>query len=362
VEIVDVALAERSYPIMIGAGVLRDRTLVRETIPAPQVMIVTNETVAKLYLEPLRTALAGRQIAEAILPDGEQWKTLATFGVIIDRLIDEGFRRDACLVGLGGGVVGDVAGFAAACYQRGIDFVQAPTTLLAQVDSSVGGKTAVNHPRAKNMIGAFHQPIGVLTDTDTLRTLPPRELSAGLAEVIKYGLILDAALFEWLEQNVERLVALEPDALAFAIRRSCEIKAAVVAADERERGNRALLNLGHTFGHALESVTRYERWLHGEAVAIGMRLAARTSAALGRLDAAACERIEALLRRAGLPLAADGIDSELLLEHMARDKKAGAKGLRVVLLDAIGNAAVTEAPADALLRSVIDTTLAAEAA
>ena len=361
-ETVAVALAERSYPIRIGAGVLRDGALIQETIRAPQVMIVTNETVARLYLAPLEEALAGREVRTAILPDGEQFKTLATFGGIIDRLIESGFRRDACVVGLGGGVVGDIAGFAAASYQRGVDFVQVPTTLLAQVDSSVGGKTAVNHPRAKNMIGAFHQPVGVLTDTDTLRTLPARELSAGLAEVIKYGLILDRGLFEWLEQNIERLLALEPEPLAFAIRRSCEIKASVVAADERERGQRALLNLGHTFGHALESISGYERWLHGEAVAIGMRLAARTSEALGRLDGGACARIEALLRRAKLPLMAADIDSEEMLVHMARDKKAGDQGLRVVLLDAIGSAAVTTAPAPALLRRVIDTTLPAEAA
>src|SRR5690606_6588503 len=238
----------------------------------------------------------------------------------------------------------DITGFAAAAFQRGVDFVQVPTTLLAQVDSSVGGKTAVNHPRAKNMIGAFHQPIAVLADTDTLATLPKRELSAGLAEVVKYGLIVDAEFFGWLERNIEALVALDAEALAFAIRRSCELKAAIVAEDEREQGRRALLNLGHTFGHALEAFGDYRRWLHGEAVAIGMVLAARTSAELGKLDAAACERIEALLKRANLPTRAPDVDAGAILSLMQLDKKADQKGLKLVVLDAIGAGVVARAP------------------
>jgi 3-dehydroquinate synthase len=255
--------------------------------------------------------------------------------------------------------VGDVTGFAAASYQRGIDFVQVPTTLLAQVDSSVGGKTAVNHPQAKNMIGAFHQPTAVLADTDTLRTLPPRELSAGLAEVVKYGLILDAALFEWLEAHMNDLRRLDADCLTHAIAEGCAIKARIVAEDEREHGRRALLNLGHTFGHALESLGGYERWLHGEAVAIGTVLAAKVSAALGWLATEDCRRIEALLERAGLPTSAEGIDVDALLERMALDKKAGREGLKLVLLKDIGRGVVTPAPDTALLRRVAAAELAA---
>ena len=248
----------------------------------------------------MQAALRGRELDTLVLPDGERHKTLATFTTVIDRLIDGRFHRDCCLVALGGGVVGDLTGYVAASYQRGVDFVQIPTTLLAQVDSSVGGKTAVNHPRAKNMIGAFHQPIAVLADTGTLASLPPRELAAGLAEVIKYGVIVDAAFFAWLESHIDDLRRLDSAALTYAIRRSCEIKAAIVAEDEREQGRRALLNLGHTFGHALEAIGRYERWLHGEAVGIGMALAARTSVALGWLDTRDCERIESLLKQSGL--------------------------------------------------------------
>jgi 3-dehydroquinate synthase len=354
-----VRLGERSYPIHIGAGLLADAELVTRAVDAEQTLIVTNDVVAPLYLEPLRRALGSRHIETLVLPDGEQHKTLATFERIIDRLIAARFHRDACIVALGGGVVGDVAGFAAASYQRGIPFVQVPTTLLAQVDSSVGGKTAVNHPAAKNMIGAFHQPAAVLTDTDTLRTLPRRELSAGLAEVVKYGLILDSTLFEWLESHMDDLLALDADAVAHAIARSCEIKAHVVAEDERERGNRALLNLGHTFGHALEALGGYERWLHGEAVAIGTVLAARTSEALGWIGAKECSRIEALLQRAGLPTRAPGVDVDALLERMALDKKAGRKGLKLVLLEGLGRGVVTPAPDAALLRRVTAAELAA---
>jgi len=349
----EVALGARSYPIYIGSDLLRDRALVAQSVRAEQILIVTNTTVAPLYLEQLRAALTGRTVRAHVLADGEQYKTLATMAEIIDVLVADGFHRDACVVALGGGVVGDVAGFTAACYQRGIDFVQVPTTLLAQVDSSVGGKTAVNHPRAKNMIGAFYQPSAVIADTRTLATLPPRELAAGLAEVVKYGLILDAAFFDWLEARADDLLALEPDALRHVVRRSCELKAAIVAEDEREHGRRALLNLGHTFGHALESLGGYGHWLHGEAVAIGMVLAARTSAALGKLAPADVERVESLLTRLGLPTQVAGLGAQPILAAMSLDKKATAAGLKLVLLDAIGAGTVEAAPAADLLLGVL---------
>jgi len=352
VDTLTVALGARSYPIHIGPGVLRDAALYPAA--AKQVLLVSNEVVAPLYLDAVRAALGDRDVQTLILPDGERAKTLATFASIVDRLVDARFHRDCCLIALGGGVLGDVTGYAAASFQRGVDFVQIPTTLLAQVDSSVGGKTAVNHPRAKNMIGAFHQPIAVLADTDTLKTLPPRELAAGLAEVIKYGVIVDREFFEWLERSMPKLRALDPEALAHAIRRSCEIKAAIVAEDERERGARALLNLGHTFGHALESLGRYERWLHGEAVALGIVLAARTSRSMGWIGAADCERIEALLKSAGLPTAASGVDPDRLLERMQLDKKADRSGLKLILIERLGGAVVAPAPERALLRAVLE--------
>ena len=355
-ETITVALGERSYPIHIGSQLLADPHLYPK---AKQILVVTNDIVAPLYLNQVEQALRGRQLETLVLPDGERFKTLGTFGSIIDRLIDARFHRDACLVALGGGVVGDLTGYVAASFQRGIDFVQIPTTLLAQVDSSVGGKTAVNHPRGKNMIGAFHQPITVLADTDTLKTLPARELSAGLAEVIKYGLIVDPAFFSWLEDHMDELRALEANAVTQAIRRSCEIKAAIVAEDEHERsGRRALLNLGHTFGHALEAIGDFERWLHGEAVAIGIALAARTSASMGWIAASHCDRIEALLTRAGLPTRASGLDAAEVLEHMRGDKKADAKGLKLVLMRSIGEAALTAAPPDATLLAVLEEQLA----
>jgi 3-dehydroquinate synthase len=350
---VTVELGARSYTIRIGSGLLADRRLIETVIARDQVLIVTNGVVGPLYGERLRASLAGREVAVCELPDGEQHKTLATFTTIIDRLTEHRFRRDCCIVALGGGVVGDIAGFAAACYQRGVDFVQAPTTLLAQVDSSVGGKTAVNHPRAKNMIGAFHQPRAVIADTATLATLPPRELGAGLAEVIKYGLIADAALFAWLEEHVEELLALDGATLERAIMRSCEIKAGIVAADEREQGKRALLNFGHTFGHALEAIGRYERWLHGEAVAIGMQMAANVSSALGWLDRNARDRISRLLTAARLPHAAEDVAVDEVLEHMQLDKKIARDGLRLVLLDGIGRAVLCPAPERAVLREAI---------
>jgi len=337
VSTLSVDLGARSYPIHIGPGLLDDGALLGALVPARQRLIVTNDVVGALYLDRLRSTLGGKAQV-LVLPDGEAHKTLATFERIIDTLIGAEFHRDACVIALGGGVIGDVAGFAAACYQRGIAYLQIPTTLLAQVDSSVGGKTAVNHPRAKNMIGAFYQPIGVIADTTVLESLPARELSAGLAEIIKYGLILDAGFFGWLEEHIESLRALDPAALEHAIRRSCELKAAIVAEDEREQGRRALLNLGHTFGHALESLGRYERWLHGEAVAIGICLAAEVSVARCGLDPAQCVRIEALLERAGLPTRAPGLDPGRMIELMRMDKKAAAAGLKLVLLERIGHA------------------------
>jgi 3-dehydroquinate synthase len=351
VESLDVALGARSYPIHIGPGLIGDSALY--STAARQILIVSNEVVAPLYLDAVRAALGDRDVQTLILPDGERYKTLATFASIIDRLVDSRFHRDCCLLALGGGVVGDITGYAAASFQRGVDFVQIPTTLLAQVDSSVGGKTAVNHPRAKNMIGAFHQPRAVLADTATLQTLPPRELAAGLAEVIKYGVIVDAKFFAWLEGAMPKLRALDPAALAQAIRRSCEIKAAIVAEDEREQGRRALLNLGHTFGHALEALGGYERWLHGEAVALGIVLAARTSAALGLIGAADCERIEALLASAGLAVAARGVDPERVLDRMQLDKKADRKGVKLILVEKLGRAVVAPAPDRTVLSAVI---------
>lgn len=340
----NVELGARSYPVLIGSGLLREGTTLADAVGARQIMIVTNDIVGPLYLGALENALAGRELEVVVLEDGERHKTLATFSRIIDRLIEARFRRDACVVALGGGVVGDIAGFAAASYHRGIDLVQVPTTILAQVDSSVGGKTAVNHPLAKNIIGAFHQPIAVLADTKTLRTLPERELRAGMAEIIKYGLIEDIELFAWLERHLEELLALDDSALAFAIARSCEIKAAIVAEDEREQGRRALLNLGHTFGHALEALGNYERWLHGEAVAIGIAIAAKLSEALGSITADDCARIDALLARAGLPVAADGVDAAAILAKMELDKKADRAGPRLVLLERLGRAVVARAP------------------
>jgi 3-dehydroquinate synthase len=356
VETIVVALGQRSYPIHIGPGLL-DRGELYGTA-AKQVLIVTNDVVAPLYLERVQAALGARELDTLVIPDGERHKTLATFTAIIDRLIERRFHRDCCLIALGGGVIGDLTGYAAASYQRGVDFVQVPTTLLAQVDSSVGGKTAVNHPRAKNMIGAFHQPIAVLADTSTLATLPARELSAGLAEVIKYGIIVDAAFFAWLEAHIDELKRLDPAALTHAIKRSCELKAAIVAEDEREQGRRALLNLGHTFGHALEAIGNYERWLHGEAVAVGMALAARTSQALGWLDGRDCERIERLLARAGLPAKAPGVDAGELLEHMRGDKKADRAGLKLILIRTLGAAEVARAPRDLELTAVLAEQLA----
>ncbi|MEJ2479271.1 MAG: 3-dehydroquinate synthase [Acidihalobacter sp.] len=338
----NVDLGARSYPIHIGSGLLKQVQLLRDAIPGRSAVIVSNETVAPLYLQTIRSHLDGLHVGEIVLPDGEAYKNLDTLNSIFTRLLEQRFDRNTTLIALGGGVVGDITGFAAASYQRGVHFVQIPTTLLAQVDSSVGGKTGVNHPLGKNMIGAFHQPRAVVIDTDTLDTLPERELSAGLAEVIKYGLLGDAEFFAWLEQNIERLRARDPVALAYAIERSCRDKAAIVAEDERERGTRALLNLGHTFGHAIETGLGYGRWLHGEAVACGMLMAARMSERLGWLDAGSVQRAEKLLLAAELPTVPPAeLSAGRMRELMAVDKKVIDGSLRLVLLRGIGSAVVT---------------------
>ncbi len=328
------------YLITIGAGLLANAALVESQIPGKDVMIVTDTTVARLYLQGLRNALGDRQIHECVLAEGEPQKTLQTVSWIFDTLVAQRLNRDAVVVALGGGVVGDIAGFAAACYQRGVRYVQIPTTVLAQVDSSVGGKTGVNHNGGKNLIGAFHQPVAVITDTDTLNTLPDREISAGIAEVIKYGCIWDLELLGWLDSNMAKLRAREPDALTHAIFRSCSIKAAVVAQDEREEGLRAILNFGHTFGHAIEAATGYEMYLHGEAVGLGMLMAADLSCRLALIDTPARNLIYALVRRAGLPTEAPRIGAARALELMQMDKKVLKGAIRLVLLERLGNATV----------------------
>ncbi len=337
-----IALGDRSYPIYIGSGVLSDRARFDAHLPRGTLAVVTNTTVAPLYLPRLRQTLAGRRLVECIVEDGEQYKTLGTLSRIFDALVEGKVHRDGCVLALGGGVVGDLAGFAAACYQRGIACAQIPTTLLAQVDSSVGGKTAVDHPGGKNLIGAFHQPCAVYADTDLLATLPDRQLSAGLAEVIKYGLLEDADFFAWLEQNMAKLVARDAHALAVAIRRSCEIKARIVAEDERETtGRRALLNLGHTFGHAIETAVGYEGWLHGEAVAVGLVLAAELSVRLGMLEPPVVGRTRALLRAAALPVRPPAVPAERLWQLMQMDKKVSDGKLSLVLLKSVGRAVLT---------------------
>ncbi len=346
-----VELGARSYPIVIGRGLLGGHFDLSAHIVGPDCLVVSNETVAPLYADALRQCLADREVESIELPDGEQHKILATAASVIDRLVASRGGRDTTVIALGGGVVGDIAGFAAASYMRGVSFVQVPTTLLAQVDSSVGGKTGVNHPGGKNLIGAFHQPRLVLIDTDTLTTLPDRELRAGLAEVIKYGVIVDAEFFAWLEANVEALLARDSDALRLAIRRSCELKAEVVADDERETGRRAILNFGHTFGHAIERCQGYGEWLHGEAVAAGMIMAARLSDAGNEL----VERIEALVEACGLPVRPPAIDADTMLNAMGLDKKVVDRKLRFILLDALGSARVTTdydpARLDAILKA-----------
>ncbi len=332
-----------------------DRQLLESTVRGKDVLVVTNTTVAGLYLQTVLASLAGRRAAHCVLPDGEQYKTLQALGVVIDALVEGRLHRDATVLALGGGVVGDIAGFAAACYQRGIDYVQLPTTLLAQVDSSVGGKTGVNHPGGKNLIGAFHQPRAVLADMDALTTLPDRELRAGLAEVVKYGCVWDAVLFDWLELNIDSLTGRDAAALEYAVERSCSIKATVVGRDERESDLRAILNFGHTFGHALEAATHYETYLHGEAVALGMVMAADLSHRLGLIDGDTQERIRALLERAGLPTVPPRIGAARAMELMQMDKKVLAGNLRLVLLERLGRAVVTASQApDALAATLTE--------
>lgn len=340
---ITVDLGSRSYPIQIRAGALDDYDFYRQHIPGKQILVITNETVAPLYLERVLAAASDdRKVSSVVLPDGEQFKTLADLEAIFETALREGHNRTTTFLALGGGVVGDMAGFAAASYQRGVSFLQIPTTLLAQVDSSVGGKTGVNHPLGKNMIGAFHQPRAVLIDTDVLQTLPAREYAAGLAEVIKYGLICDRDFYHWLQHNREALIDKEPNALKLAIERSCEAKARVVAADEREAGVRAILNLGHTFAHAIESAKGYGRWLHGEAVAAGMVLAVRLSIRRGMLADDCLPVLLSWLEGVGLPTEPPkDIPTNLWLELMGRDKKVLDGRLRLVLLREIGEAFVT---------------------
>jgi 3-dehydroquinate synthase len=349
-----VELGERSYPILIGEGLLRQPDLVRQHVPAQDILIVSNTTVAPLYMEYLAGALSGSRVVEAILPDGESHKTLTTVARVLDVLVANRFGRDCTVVALGGGVVGDMAGFAASCYQRGVAYVQVPTTLLAQVDSSVGGKTGVNHPGGKNLIGAFHQPVAVIADASTLSTLPVRELRAGLAEVIKYGLLGDAPFFDWLEAHMDELLAADPKALSHVIQRSCEIKAQIVGRDEREQGDRALLNLGHTFGHAVEAATHYTQWLHGEAIGAGLLMAAAMSHECGMVEAAQVDRLRRLLLRVGLPVRIGGVTPEVALEHMRIDKKVQGGRMRLVLLRSIGDSFVTAEYSEQALQRTLD--------
>ena len=337
-----VALGERSYPIHVGSGILDATALYAPHLPAGSAAVVTNQVVAPLYLPRVKKALeaANARVVEVVLDDGEQSKRWTSLERVFDALLAARCGRDTLIVALGGGVIGDLAGFAAAIYQRGVALLQVPTTLLAQVDSSVGGKTAINHVQGKNMLGAFHQPRAVITDVATLDTLPERELRAGLAEVIKHALALDLPFVEWLEKSIDSLLARERSALVYAVRRCCELKAGVVAADERESGVRSLLNFGHTFGHAIEAGTGYGAWLHGEAIAAGMVMAAELSARAGLLAAADVHRVRSLLSRAGLPVTGPALGTERLLELMALDKKVARGRTRFVLLEAIGRAAL----------------------
>ncbi len=351
----EVGLGERSYPIHIGGGLLARADLFRPHFASGRAAVVTNDVVAPLYAEALERTLSacGVRHFRIVIPDGEAAKRWETLDAVFGELLRRGADRKTVLVALGGGVVGDLAGFAAATYQRGVPFVQVPTTLLAQVDSSVGGKTAVNHALGKNMIGAFHQPLAVIADTGTLATLPDRELAAGLAEVIKYGAIRDLAFLGWLEANIDALRARDDAALAYAIGRSCELKAEIVALDEREAGPRALLNLGHTFGHAIETLEGYGTWLHGEAVAAGMVMAARFSARLGRLPGADADRLQRLLERAGLPVRPPALAVEAWLEAMGRDKKNESGRITLILLDGLGRGAIEKGAPLAALESFL---------
>ncbi|HSI58899.1 MAG TPA: 3-dehydroquinate synthase [Ideonella sp.] len=352
---VAIDLGDRSYEVWIAPGLLASAAAWQGLPPAASALVVSNKLVAPLYADRLAASLAPhyRHIHRVELPDGEAYKDWSTLNLIFDRLLAEGCDRKTVIFALGGGVVGDMAGFAAACYMRGVPFVQVPTTLLAQVDSSVGGKTAVNHPLGKNMIGAFYQPNRVLCDLDTLQSLPDRELSAGLAEVIKYGPIADPELLAWLEQNMAGLVQRDPALLAHAIRRSCEIKAHVVGLDEREGGLRAILNFGHTFGHAIEAGMGYGTWLHGEGVAAGMVMASDLSERVGLMPAGFCERMARLIARAGLPVQGPRLGVNEYLKHMRVDKKAEGGEIRFVLIDRLGSAVMRPVP-DALVAASIE--------
>ena len=346
-----VDLGDRSYPIHIGRGLVGRPDFLAQFIGGSRAAVVTNTTVAPLYLERMCAGLIGRglDIVTIVLPDGEAYKNWETLNLVYDALLSARCDRQTTVIALGGGVIGDLAGFAAASYQRGVPYIQVPTTLLAQVDSSVGGKTAINHPAGKNMIGAFYQPVAVFADVDTLATLPARELRAGLAEVIKYGLLSDLEFFEWVEANIDKLLARDSEALTLAIQQSCAIKARIVGLDEKEAGTRALLNLGHTFGHAIETAMGYGVWLHGEAVAAGMVMAADLSRRLGILREPDVRRLILLLERAGLPVSAPGITAARFVELMSVDKKAMAGKIRFVLLERLGSAIVHEdVPRDTL--------------
>jgi 3-dehydroquinate synthase len=357
---VQIDLGDRSYPILIAPGLLADAQTFAALPAASAALIVSNTTVAPLYSQRLLHALQGRYQAVHMvtLPDGEEYKNWQTLNLIFDALLAKACDRKTVLFALGGGVVGDMTGFAAASYMRGVPFVQVPTTLLAQVDSSVGGKTGINHPLGKNMVGAFYQPLQVVCDLDTLKTLPDRELSAGLAEVIKYGPIADLSFLEWIEANLDRLLARDVESLAYAVQRSCEIKAWVVAQDERESGLRAILNFGHTFGHAIEAGMGYGKWLHGEAVGCGMVMAAQLSCELGLFEPEMVKRLRALVQRAGLPVVGPRLDATdnagRYLALMRVDKKADAGEIRFVLIDGPSHAILRGAP-DAMVRKVIDT-------
>lgn len=344
IQTLHVALEERSYPIHIGQGLLSKPELLIPHLKKKQVAIVTNTTVAPLYLQTLKSHLEAQQVnvIEIILPDGEAYKTIETLNTIYDALLKHRCERSTTLIALGGGVIGDITGFAAATYLRGVPFIQIPTTLLSQVDSSVGGKTGINHPLGKNMIGAFYQPQVVLADIETLDTLPKRELSAGIAEVIKYGLIRDLPFFEWLESNIDLLINLDAEALAYSIYRSCQNKAEVVAADERESGERALLNLGHTFGHAIENGMGYGVWLHGEAVAAGTMMAGQLSLKMNWLNQNDYARMKSLFERANLPITPPNLGERHYMELMQLDKKVADGKIRFVLQQGIGKAIVTE--------------------
>lgn len=347
-------LGPRSYPIHIGPDLLSDQPLFRQIIEGRRTLIITDDRVADYYLQPVAAALGKRPEEQLTLPSGEAQKTIATLEKIFDFLMEQKCDRQTLLVALGGGVIGDMVGFAAACFQRGIEFIQIPTTLLAQVDSSVGGKTAVNHPLGKNMVGAFHQPRAVIIDTNTLATLPARQITAGTAEIIKYGLIRDEAFFCWLEDNLNELLQLNPPVLTEAIARSCANKAAVVSADETEQGLRAILNLGHTFGHAVETATGYRSWLHGEAIGLGIHMAAALSVITNQLPETQAERIDSLLDRAGLPKKLpDNSDTTELLHLMYADKKTESGKLTFITLSAIGSAVINKTVTDQQVKLIL---------